>query len=114
MGTLLHSAVVLEPIELSFGVVSVVSGVGGGMGVLDGVHVTQGEGAVLGFFGICACIGLKGQNDVFIAQKCIRLVLEKLTVFPYGQGIVGIYVSLAFRRYSQDIDVGVCAKFAKM
>jgi len=30
------------------------------------------------------------------AQKCIRLVREKLTVFPYGQDIVGIYVSLAF------------------
>jgi len=26
---------------------------------------------------------------------------EKLTVFPYGQYIVGIYVSFAFRRHSQ-------------
>jgi len=26
---------------------------------------------------------------------------EKLIMFPYGQYIVGIYVSLAFRRYSQ-------------
>jgi len=40
MGTLLHSYVeVREPIELSFGVVS---GVGRGMGVLDGVQVPQG------------------------------------------------------------------------
>ena len=39
MGTLLCScAVVREPIELSLGVVS---GVGGGMVVLDGVHVPQ-------------------------------------------------------------------------
>jgi len=28
-------------------------------------------------------------------------MLEKLTIFPYGQYIVGIYVSLAFRGYSQ-------------
>jgi len=48
MGTLLRSsAVVHERIELSFGVVS---GVGGGMGVL--------EGAVSMIFGICAPIGL--------------------------------------------------------
>jgi len=52
-------------------------------------------------FGICVPIGLIGQNDVFFAQKCIRLVHEKLTVFPYAQDIVGIYVSLVFRTYSQ-------------
>jgi len=39
---------VREPIELSFGVVS---GVGPSIDVLDGVHVTQGEAAVSGFFG---------------------------------------------------------------
>jgi len=37
---------VREPIELSFGVVS---GVGREMGVLHGVHVTQGEGRFLEF-----------------------------------------------------------------
>jgi len=50
MGPLLHSCVeVCEPIELSFGVVS---GVGPGIDVLDGVHVpqAQGEGAVSGNF----------------------------------------------------------------
>jgi len=28
-------------------------------------------------------------------------VCEKLIIFPYGQNTVGIYVSLAFRSYSQ-------------
>jgi len=41
-------------IELSFGVVS---GVGGGMGVVDGVHVPQEEGVVSG---ILAPIGFSG------------------------------------------------------
>jgi len=48
---LLHtSAVVCELIKLLFGVVS---GVGEGMGVLDGVHVTQREAAVSGIFRVC-------------------------------------------------------------
>ena len=34
-------------------------------------------------------IGLNGQNDVLFAEKCIQLVCEKLTIFPYGQDIVG-------------------------
>jgi len=47
-GDLLHSCVeVCEPIELLFGVVS---GLGREMGVLDGVHLTQGEGDVFGVF----------------------------------------------------------------
>jgi len=47
-GNLLRScAKVREPIELSFGVVN---GVGRGLGVLDGVHVPQGEGEVWGIF----------------------------------------------------------------
>ena len=45
---------------------------------------------------VCLCapspIGLNGRN----AEKCIQLVREKLRIFPYGQYIVGIYVSLAF------------------
>jgi len=73
MGPLLRSGMVMcEPIELSFGVVS---GVGPGMGV----NVLQGEGGDFGeflsyWFGWC-----------IVKQKCIRLVFEKLTVFPYGQ-----------------------------
>jgi len=46
--TLLHSSAELcEPIELSFGMVS---GVSPCIRVLDGVHVPQKEGAVLGIF----------------------------------------------------------------
>jgi len=59
------------------------------------------KGLFRGFFGNCALISLNGQNDAFFAEKCIWLVHEKLTVFPYSQDIVGIYISLAFRRYSQ-------------
>jgi len=47
------------------------------IGVLDGVHV---EGKFWGFIPI----GLNGVLSVFIKQKCIRLVREKLTIFPYG------------------------------
>jgi len=36
----------------------------------------------------------------YFKEKCIRLVREKLTVFPYGQYTIGIYISLTFRRYS--------------
>jgi len=47
MGTLLHSCVeVHEPIKQLFGVVS---GIGRGIGVLDGVHVPQGKGGFRGF-----------------------------------------------------------------
>jgi len=48
-----------ERICMPFGMVS---GVGGGMGVLDRVHVPQREGAVSGFF---STVGLNGQNGVF-------------------------------------------------
>jgi len=48
---------------------------------------------------VCVCalspIGLNGRNHVLFAEKCIRLVREKLRIFPYLQFIVGIYVSLA-------------------
>jgi len=85
MGPLLCSSVeVREPIELQF---NVVSGVGPGIDVIDGimaVHVPQGEGAVSGIF----WHGLNGQNDVLFAEKCIRLVCEKLTIFPYRQDTV--------------------------
>ena len=42
------------------------------------------------FLGICTSIGLNGQNVLFFAQKCTRLVREKMTVFPYGQVIIRI------------------------
>jgi len=50
-----------------------------------------------GGFGICHPIGL---NDVFVEQKCIRLMLEKLTIFPYGQYIIGNVCLLAFQKCS--------------
>jgi len=56
--------------------------VGPGIDVLDGVHVPEGKGLFLGFLGSCAPIRLNGQNDVLFVEKCIRLVCEKLTLFP--------------------------------
>jgi len=60
--------------------------------------------AVFTFLCLCACLcalspvfnRVNWRNDVLFVEKCIRLVREKLTIFPYGQYIVGIYVSLAF------------------
>jgi len=53
-----------------------------------GVHLPEGEGAVSGMdsgiFGICACIGFNRRDDV---EKCIRLVCEKLAIFPYARYI---------------------------
>jgi len=60
----------------------------------------EGKGLFLEFFGICAHICLNGRNDVLFAEKCIRLVCEKLTIFTYEQDIVGNDVLLAFWRYS--------------
>jgi len=45
---------------------------------------------------VCLCALSPGRNDVLFAEKCIRLVCEKLTIFPYGQDIVGNVVLLAF------------------
>ena len=56
----------------------------------------SGEGAVSGIFRHLRPIPLNGQNDVLFAEKCIRIVCEKLTIFPYGQDIVGKVVLLAF------------------
>jgi len=61
-----------------------VSGVGGGMGVLDGGPRDPSRRGCFGIFRHLRPIGLNGQNDVFFGKKCIRLVREKLTVFPYG------------------------------
>jgi len=69
MGPLLCSCVeVRESIELSFGMVS---WVGQGIDVWNGVHVTQDEGAVSGIFHHLHPIRLNGQNDVLFAQKCV-------------------------------------------
>jgi len=47
----------------------------------------------LAFFGIWACIGFNRRND---AEKCIRLVCEKLTVFPYARYTVEFCVEFPF------------------
>jgi len=58
----------------------IVSGVYPGIGVLDGVHVPQGEGQFLGFlphwYNWCVL-----NRNVFNSS----LMREKLTVFLYGQ-----------------------------
>ena len=48
----------------------------------------------------CAPIHLNGRNNVLFTEKCIRLACEKLTIFLYGQDIVGNVDLLAFWRYS--------------
>jgi len=96
MGTLLRRCVELHrAIELSFGMVS---GVGPGIHVLDwGFTCLKGKGLFLAwfraFFGICACIGFNRRDD---AEKCIRLVCEKLAVFPYTRYIIEFYVVFPF------------------
>jgi len=50
-----------------------------------------------------------------LAQKCIRLVREKLTAFLYGLYITGIddlLVSEGTVKF--EVDVGVCNKYANM
>jgi len=58
----------------------VVSWVGRGMGVLDGSTCPKQKGIFWVFFSL---IGLNGVFSVFLKQKCIRLVREKLTICPY-------------------------------
>jgi len=61
---------------MSFGVIS---GVGQGMGVLDEGPHPKGKGRFRRFL---FPIGLNGVLGVFLKQKCIRLVCEKLIIFP--------------------------------
>ena len=58
--------------------VGVVSGVGRGMGVLDGYpRVPRGRGS---FGGFSPPLVLMAFLSVFLKQKCIRLLREKLTI----------------------------------
>ena len=51
---------------------------------------------------VCVCVCARTQCHWFgWAEWRIRLVREKLRIFPYGQYIVGTVVLLAFWRYSQ-------------
>ena len=77
----------------------VVSGVGSGTGVLDGVHVPQGEGKVF-WGGEVLPIRFNGLLSVFFKQKCIRLVHKKLTIFSYRQYIIGIIIYSSFLKYT--------------
>jgi len=65
------------------------------MVVLDGGPCGATGRGGLGFF---IFIGL---NGVFLKQKCIRLMLEKLKIFLYRQYIVENICSLAFQRNGQ-------------
>jgi len=68
------------------------------MGVLDGVHVPQGKGIF--FVGVSPHWFEFRFLSVFLKQKCIRLVREKLTVFPYGQYIIqNRYLFLFLKMY---------------
>ena len=72
--------------------------------------------AVLGIFSICSPIGLNGHHDVFFAQKCIRLVREKLTVSLAYFCMEKISLESTFQWLSKDtvmfeVNVGVCTKF---
>ena len=85
MGVCCIGVQVHELLGLSFGVVN---GVGGGMGVLDGGLHAQGEEEVLWVLAplVSMCF-----NGVFVEQKYIRLVRDKLVIFTYGQYIIAIH-----------------------
>ena len=87
MGTLLRScAEVRAAIELSFGVVS---GVTPGIHVLDGSPRASRGGVVSGMvLGIFRHLRMHCFNRRHDADKCIRFVCEKLTIFPYADYIV--------------------------
>jgi len=67
------------------------------------------------FRGVLVPTGLMGFSGIFVEQKRIQLLREKLIIFRYRQCIVGS----TFHWLSEDTvrfedDVGVCEKFAKM
>jgi len=75
-----------------------VSGVGLGIHVLDGVHVPQGKG---GFWGRLPPLAQWFQFNAIFCNRNVGLFDSCMIIFPHGQYIVGIYVSLAFWRYTQ-------------
>jgi len=89
MGTLLHSCVKMhEAIELLFMVVSRVSP---GIGVLDGsLHFLAGRGGF--FWGGFHLLVLMDFHSALSTEKCIRLMCEKLTIFPYRQYINRVFI----------------------
>jgi len=93
MGPLLRScAEVRAAIELSFGMVS---GVGPGIGVLDGgPHASRGRGYFWDFSAFVPPFVRMGRMTYCLPRNVF--VCEKLTIFPYRQDIVGNVVLLAF------------------
>ena len=70
--------------------------VGQGIAVLDGVHVVQGEGDILGFLFPVFTMG----NAIWSPTvKCFRFVCENLPTFPFSKRIIGKLDSWAFWRY---------------
>ena len=100
--------------RLDQGAVWVVSGVGPSIGILDGIHISQGEGkGGLGGFlpsvKMAFAMYFKNRN-VFECMLC-----EKLTPFPFGQYIVGIVIKCGFKNLlCSEIKVGIYEKFGKM
>ena len=105
MGPLLHSCVEIrevDPIELSFGMVS---GVGPGIDVRNGGPCySRGRDCFLDFWHLCPSFIRMGRSTLF-AQKCIRLVCEKLlleTSFHcLSDDVVTFKIELGFRRNMQ-------------
>jgi len=94
MGPLLRSCVeVRAPIELSF---DMVNGVSPDNDVRNGGPRGSRERVDCG---VVYPIGPMVPMAKF--SRVIRLMREKLRIFPYGQYIVGIYVSLGFQNYTQ-------------
>jgi len=78
-----------------------VSGVGPGIDVRNRDWGPRGSRERVDFGVVCP-IGLMFQRPNF-KEKCIRVVREKLRLFPYAQYIVGIYVLFAFRRCTRSM-----------
>jgi len=91
-----------ELIKMSFGVVT---GIGRGMCMLDEGPHPQGQGDVLGVFSLLVWTAFM---NVFLKQKCIRLVREKLTIFLNGLYNNGIAIYSSNLRYTcYKIEVGI-------
>jgi len=66
------------------------------IGILDGVHMPQGKGR---FSVFSPQLVWRAFLSVFFKQKCIWLVCEKWTIFPYTQYINGIVILLCTLMY---------------
>ena len=101
---------VRRAIELSFGVVS---GVSPGIHVLDGrPRASGGRGCFWRRFWHFWHLRMHCFNRRHDAEKCIRLVCEKLTIFPYTQNVSlnSVYDWLSYDIVRFKIQVGVDVK----